>query len=348
MSCSATMTPAPAPFTATPLLNPAVSVPKKAVPAAGDSGEYGMPPFLLEVVDPCIKTGKIQVPSELVADTMGRRQYVAQRLGGKKPVGPGSKRTIPDYSLCLLFQKGACSAGPRCRQIHADTNFVGRVREKILAGSTCCGRHGDPRSTDPQLFPKVACAFDRHSTFLLCKSKTEQHCISTCAVARTVGLERLQTGTVVKNELVIDWTSICRLHQKEKCKFGCDCKNIHLCREVYANFQQLETVPQVFNFNFTKKPNATAPVSPAAPSVGTNRRRKSNESSEAEIITNPVYEFGRKMSSDTMSSFKGSECDLKLGGSNSSSECGEDAFSPSSSLNSDCSLLSHCVELCAQ
>ena len=93
---------------------------------------------LLQIIDPMNRTGKIEIPAnaDVLIPTLGMKEYL----------GSVGQR---DYSLCLLYQAGHCNAGDRCHQIHVRPEYVERLRHQAGA-STCCRRHGDGRSNEPE------------------------------------------------------------------------------------------------------------------------------------------------------------------------------------------------------
>ena len=68
---------------------------------------------------------------------------------------------------------------------------------------------------------------------------------------------------------------VCRLHQEERCRFGRDCKNFHLCRDVYARLQlahiNIKAAPPVLQTAPCKPlktvdiPQLAASISPQSP-----------------------------------------------------------------------------------
>jgi hypothetical protein len=81
--------------------------------------------------------------------------------------------------------------------------------------------------------------------------------------------------------VTVAMSKVCRLHQEERCRFGRDCKNFHLCRDVYARLQlahiNIKAAPPIPETAPCKPltvdlPQAVAPISLqplASPAVST-------------------------------------------------------------------------------
>lgn len=164
----------------------------------------------VEVIDPLNRTGKVAIPSHLVHDTKGFTEYHSS----------ASKRETKDYSLCLLFQKGRCNAGAHCHQIHACPEHVTKLREQAAACRHCCAEHGDMHSHGYN---------DATHTVVIADAATgsERH-FPLAAFARTGCLDAV-LRSVKASEVRIPSNKLCRLHSQMRCKFGKDCKNVHLC-----------------------------------------------------------------------------------------------------------------------
>jgi hypothetical protein len=176
-------------------------------------------PKYMEVIDPANRTGKVSIPVEQVHNTAGKQAFLN---------GTADR----DLSLCMLFQRGKCRAAAKCHQIHADREFIAQLRSRAKE-SNCCIAHGDPRANEDGVMEQLRVM----GTFVL-HLNDESHVLNTESLARTAELTRLfeQRGG---DNLIIPARKICRLHQKQQCLFGKDCKNIHLCRDVWRNLQTL-------------------------------------------------------------------------------------------------------------
>jgi hypothetical protein len=160
------------------------------------------------VIDPCNRTGKINIPGCYMSETKGVTDFI--ECGGNPP--PGTK----DLSLCLLFQKGRCHAGSRCNQVHASVEFINSVRSASLAGKTCCARHGDLHST----------SIDEARTVIVTGEDGDRQ-FQLRDFGFTASLEVALKRA--RGPVRVQGTRLCRLHLRGGCKFGRDCKNVHLC-----------------------------------------------------------------------------------------------------------------------
>lgn len=175
----------------------------------------------LAVIDPCNRTGKISLPMTQIVETKGVSDYLRyeQALQAGARVPPSQ---VPrDLSLCLLFQSSRCHAGVRCNQVHANPDFVAQLRFQASTSNGCCAAHGDVHSIQ---FMKIA------ESQVIVIDQADETCYSLSAFARTVALDNAlhrSAGHIPR----VYANRICRLHRSGRCKFGKDCKNIHLCRD---------------------------------------------------------------------------------------------------------------------
>jgi hypothetical protein len=164
----------------------------------------------LSIIDPQNRTGKIQIPVSHIFETKGKAE--AMKCHNK------------DYSLCLLFQNGKCNVGGKCHQIHADCDFVRKLREAAISCSTCCGLHGDAHS-------KEHAAAERTIVIV---SQTNTHVpVPLKRFAATQGLSAILHSRHGGASATVQMQRLCRLHQQNRCKYGRDCRHMHVCREVY-------------------------------------------------------------------------------------------------------------------
>lgn len=169
------------------------------------------------VIDPLNRTGKIRVPLRHALETKG----LTEALQAAEIAAFATAEDAParDLSLCLLFQKGRCNAGARCRQIHVDVEFVESVRAAACSSNNCCAHHGDAHSQHLTRDPRSVVVIG------------DRGCVGEypmAAFASTKGLEAVAvriSGAVIK----VGANAICRLHSQGRCKFGRDCRNVHLC-----------------------------------------------------------------------------------------------------------------------
>lgn len=165
----------------------------------------------VDVIDPINRTGKIIVPLCKIAETKGLSDYLAEQSGS------ASRRTIKDLSLCLLSLKGKCFAGSRCNQVHVDRTFIEEMREKAASSCNCCAAHGDVHATGYLV--------DAHRSIYIGGERYE---LKDCA--RTGPLDHILRATPAPAIVSMAWSKICRLHREGRCKFGKDCKYVHLCK----------------------------------------------------------------------------------------------------------------------
>jgi len=189
----------------------------------------------MEVIDPANRTGKVSIPVDQVHNTAGKQAFLN---------GTADR----DLSLCMLFQRGKCRAAAKCHQIHADREYIAHLRSRAKE-SNCCIAHGEPRAKEDGLMEQLRVM----GTFVL-QTNDESHVLKVESLARTAELTRMfeQQGG---ESLTIPARKICRLHQKQQCLFGKDCKNVHLCRDVWRNAQQ--------NINTPVKPTTTNTTAPS-------------------------------------------------------------------------------------
>jgi hypothetical protein len=156
----------------------------------------------VDIIDPMNRTGKITVPMHYISETRG---LVEDTRSGK------------ELSLCLLFQKGRCNAGARCHQIHAEPAFIEKLRAQASAGTACCALHGDFHSSG-------YLSLQRNITLTQGQdggSRPLSH------FGRTQALDAILKNSL--GDVKVSQSKICRLHMQGRCKFGKDCKNIHMC-----------------------------------------------------------------------------------------------------------------------
>jgi hypothetical protein len=193
----------------------------------------------LSVIDPCNRTGKISIPASFVSVTKGVSDYL--KHGGNPPPD------VKDLSLCLLYQKGRCNAGDRCNQVHAEPDFVAQVRARALAVRSCCAAHGDVHSHGIDANRTVAVSKD---------GVVNVYSLADFAMTPSLdtALTRARAGTIR-----VQSTRLCRLHLNGSCKFGRDCKNIHICPAAR---------PQTVTEARPAEPTAVQTPAPVPPALG--------------------------------------------------------------------------------
>eukprot|EP00906_Rhabdomonas_costata_P018858 RCo027478 len=176
----------------------------------------------IPVIDPELKAlGRVWLPREWVQPSSGLTRY-----NEGHPYPP---------SLCLLFQADKCQAGVNCNQIHADRDQIAAMRDALRRAnvSNCCGEHGDLPSARADFRALV----QKLSLVVVSDDRTFSMKILPIHIAMTAYwsslLESSQNspGAFTRS---IKASQICGLHQRKSCRFGVDCKHVHLCREQFA------------------------------------------------------------------------------------------------------------------
>lgn len=154
----------------------------------------------ISVVDP--QRRKLQLPASIIRHTKAL----------------GSRLTTP--SLCLLYQAGRCRQGANCYQIHADPETVAALRAKAERQLCCCSIHGDANSN---MWNVLA---HSHRSISVGRSV-----IPLTHVAFTAGLQRILNDE--RLTVPVNPSLLCRLQeQPTSCRYGADCKFLHICREI--------------------------------------------------------------------------------------------------------------------
>jgi hypothetical protein len=130
------------------------------------------------------------------------------------------------------------------------------------------------------------------------------------AFARTAALDAAlhkakQFGTAAR----ISRTRACRLHQNRRCKFGQDCKNVHLCNGAGVSAPVAHAPMPAALFN---APLAAATFKATPPLVAVSTRRQM-----------PCFEPRKSSSSSSNSSFSHMDLILASGERTPSEDCGE-------------------------
>eukprot|EP00906_Rhabdomonas_costata_P004896 RCo007342 len=185
-------------------------------------------PLAISVIDPQLKQfGRLWLPIAKLLPTNGLARH---RSGHPYPP-----------SLCLLFQKQRCHAGEQCNQIHADVEFIAAARVALqgITYSNCCHQHGDLPSTRRDF--QGLCQTMRVS--FVAGDGVTKFPISSGEVAVTAFWNKwIEENTTAMGssahrtttEVTITPADICYLHQRSSCKYGVDCKHVHVCRATFA------------------------------------------------------------------------------------------------------------------
>ncbi|CBZ27042.1 conserved hypothetical protein [Leishmania mexicana MHOM/GT/2001/U1103] len=127
-------------------------------------------------------------------------------------------------SLCLLYQLGRCRQGDNCYQVHLDAAIVERLRADAKNMPCCCFQHGDCNS---HVMDRTA--YEGRSLGI-----TGQFSVPLTRVAYTAGLQRVLQDQPACAP--VKPSVLCRLHgQPGGCRFGADCRFVHVCCQILQN-----------------------------------------------------------------------------------------------------------------
>lgn len=157
-------------------------------------------------VDPIAKT-ILQVPAADVIPTAGLEDYLR-------------KVSQRDLSLCCLFQQGRCRADTGCRQLHANRAAIAQLRAEAARNHVCCP------SCEGRRVPGALRLLGRATAtvpLIPCN-----HVVPT-----KVPLQwRDQPAGAGVRIAEVEWQSVCRLQLQGTCKYGSQCRNVHLCPRI--------------------------------------------------------------------------------------------------------------------
>eukprot|EP00906_Rhabdomonas_costata_P004897 RCo007343 len=231
-------------------------------------------PLAISVIDPQLKQfGRLWLPIAKLLPTNGLARH---RSGHPYPP-----------SLCLLFQKQRCHAGEQCNQIHADVEFIAAARVALqgITYSNCCHQHGDLPSTRRdfqglcQTMRVSFVAGDGVTKFPISSGEVAVTAFWTKWMAEhsaAMGSSAHRTTT----EVTITPADICYLHQRSSCKYGVDCKHVHVCRATFAKIaMELGRCASCSNTTPISTPTPTpVPLVPVM-AVSSSNAKKSSPSS---------------------------------------------------------------------
>jgi len=159
--------------------------------------------------------GRLWIPWQLVVRTSGLERYLTNH-----PHAP---------SLCVLFQNGRCNSRDKCNQIHVDVQFATLVSEALHlnAVSNCCRMHGDLGSASNDIFATL-----KTDIIEIRMPGMQSLTVSTDRVAATFFWNRFVKEK--RRVLFFSPDRVCNLHQQNQCKYGVECKNVHVCRDYWS------------------------------------------------------------------------------------------------------------------
>eukprot|EP00667_Euglena_gracilis_P006069 EG_transcript_6114 len=176
----------------------------------------------MPIVDPSLKDfGRLWIPLEQFECTKALRRF----LGGAQ-IQP---------SLCMLHQKGHCNGGPKCNQAHVQLPFMRRIRQALQARpfNNCCVAHGDLASqrSDFQAMARQRPLRLKLGNVLIALAPT----VLAMTEYFDCYIQEMARQPHLARPILLDSSRICNLHQRQECKYGPDCRNIHLCRDFWAS-----------------------------------------------------------------------------------------------------------------
>eukprot|EP01001_Neometanema_parovale_P005274 NODE_1846_length_1586_cov_151.515379_g1758_i0.p1 GENE.NODE_1846_length_1586_cov_151.515379_g1758_i0~~NODE_1846_length_1586_cov_151.515379_g1758_i0.p1 ORF type:complete len:340 (-),score=33.46 NODE_1846_length_1586_cov_151.515379_g1758_i0:566-1522(-) len=179
------------------------------------------------VIHPELKDlGRLWIPQEHIQQTKGLDRYLTG-----KPHSP---------SFCMLYQHGRCAMGKQCNQVHVNRIYGYSLRETIArsAVSTCCHHHGDL----PSILGMTAFDNSRLKAIQLDCEGYDPIEVDFTQIAYT---EYFANAIRSKKKIIsFKPDRICNLHQYQACKYGVECRNVHMCRELYSSiFYPVEPTP---------------------------------------------------------------------------------------------------------
>lgn len=189
-------------------------------------------PTTIPVLDPLCRGGILHVPVSLTTTTKGKQDWIAS--GGC---------LMRDLSVCCLHQQQRCRAGVGCRQVHVDAAWVADARRQQASVVTCCLSCGDTGSvasvtsgTGP--FANALRALGVEAPVVITGvAAAGMPKVVLRQLAATSGASAHLNAAVKANagKVEVPWSSVCRLHLKDACKYGKDCKNVHVCCKLGAS-----------------------------------------------------------------------------------------------------------------
>lgn len=193
-----------------------------ASPAAAQQRATLAATRFVTIIDPAFRSGKIDIPLEKTTMTKGRDEWIEGKLRNR------------DLSLCCLFQKGRCHAQERCHQVHADRDYVTSLRNQQSTIVSCCRCCNDTASLSSAAMNFFAAHMPTTASVKITfGSDTEDANVYPASrVAYTDGLIQQFRDHGCKDiagAIDIPARRVCRLHAKGVCKYGKDCKNVHVC-----------------------------------------------------------------------------------------------------------------------
>mmetsp|Transcript_114800 Transcript_114800/g.199672 ORF Transcript_114800/g.199672 Transcript_114800/m.199672 type:complete len:542 (-) Transcript_114800:788-2413(-) len=170
------------------------------------------------IIHPDFKAlGRLWIPWQFVVRTSGLDRFLSNH-----PHAP---------SLCVLFQNGRCNSRDKCNQIHVEVSFAALISQAlhVNAVSNCCRMHGDLGSASRKndIFSTL-----KTNVIEIRMPDTSSLTVSTERIAVTFFWNRFVKEK--RRVLFFSPDRVCNLHQKNQCKYGVECKNVHVCRQFWS------------------------------------------------------------------------------------------------------------------
>jgi len=170
----------------------------------------------------------------------------------------------PSPTLCLLHLRGGCRFGEHCNQVHVDPELCATIRQALLSlpSSNCCYGDGDVPSSRRDF----RALLDSVPLTLMLEDGSEIP-----VPANRVALTRFWDQFLVAPAapgLKFSSARICRLHQRDSCKFAMDCNNLHICRSFWTAIRRtppLSPFPDDATYSSAPQGRPTPPASSASP-----------------------------------------------------------------------------------
>jgi hypothetical protein len=151
----------------------------------------------IRAVDPVARS-VLEIPLTAVKATKGLEDFTAKRTGR-------------DLSICCLYQQGRCRADLGCRQIHADRDVVAHMRSNLANRHSCCkfcAGNYTPSGNVVQLSGRATAGMP------------------------AIPVERIVPTCGFVGQTDVPWSTVCRLHLQQTCKYGDSCRNVHICAKL--------------------------------------------------------------------------------------------------------------------
>jgi hypothetical protein len=236
-------------------------------------------PSIIPVIDPTIKGGIIEIPFHKTLPTKGRAEWLRGLVN-------------KELSLCCLFQRSKCMAGDKCHQVHVEPSFVAAIRAQHASVVSCCRRCRDTGSMMPAAMLFFAEYFHVSNVGIVSSAHQDSTIFEVAAdqLAFTTGLaQHIQKVSVAAGVGItaLPFERICRLHLKGNCKYGKDCKNIHVCCKVGEALQRASIDPPTRFASFKRSNNAT-PINNANTNGYHHQPRSSQHTPQQPLRTSPT------------------------------------------------------------